>query len=95
MKGEGQKYYIKIFKCKTVTKLKLFMSQSMSDPADVLQGVVTYIYLTGFLFLFSWLGEQLSTEVCTFGHHNFSFIFIVFDAAIQILYFCFNACLVA
>lgn len=71
------------------------MSQSKSDPADVLQGVVTYIYLTGFLFVFSWLGDELSNEVSTFGHLNFSFIFIIVDTAIQILHFCFNTCLVA
>jgi len=68
MKGERQKYYIKIYKCKRVTKLKFFMSQSMNDLADVMQGVVTYIYLTGFLFVFSWLGDELSTEVSTFCH---------------------------
>jgi hypothetical protein len=71
------------------------MSQSRSDPADVLQGVVTYIYLTGFLFVFSLLGEELSTDVSTFGHINFSFIFIVFHTAIQVLHFSFNICLVA
>lgn len=53
------------------------MSQNMSDPADVLQGVVTYIYLTGLLFVFCWLGDELSTEVSTFDQLNFSFIFIV------------------
>jgi hypothetical protein len=67
----------------------------MSDPADVLQGVVTYIYLTGLLFVFSWLGDELSTEVSTFDQLNFSFIYVVFDTAIQSLHFCFNACLVA
>jgi len=77
MEGERQKLYIKIYKCKRVTKLQFFMSQSMSDPADVLQGVAFYIYLTCLLFVFSWLGDELSTEVSTFEHLNFSFIFIV------------------
>jgi len=64
------------------------MSQSMSDPADIIQGVVTYIYLTGFLFVFSWFGDELSTEVSTFGHLNFGFIISVFDTANQVIQFC-------
>ena len=54
----------------------------MSDPADILQGVITYIYLTGFLFVFCWLGDELSSNVSTFGHLNFSFIFIVYYTAV-------------
>jgi len=63
--------------CKRLTELKFFMSQSKSDPADVSQGVVAYILLTFFLFVFSWFGDELSTEVSAFGHLNFSFITIV------------------
>jgi len=77
MKSERQKLYIKIDKCKIVTKLKFFVSQSRSDLADVLQGVVTYIYLTGLLFVFSWFGDELSTEVNRIDNLNFSFIIIV------------------
>jgi len=95
MKCERQKLYITINKCKIVTKLKFFMSQNKSDLADVMLGVVVYIFLTSILFVFSWFGEELSTEVNTFDHLNFSFNYIVFDSAIQILYFCFNTCLVA
>jgi len=62
------------------------MSQSKSDITDVSQGVATYIYLTGFLFVFSWFGDELSTEVSTFGHLNFSFIISVFDNAIQVIH---------
>jgi hypothetical protein len=45
---------------------------------DVLQGLVTYICLAGFLFVFSWLGDELTSEVSTLGHVNFSFNFSVF-----------------
>jgi len=71
-----KKLYIEIYKSKIVTKIKFFISQSRSDAADVLQGVVTYIYLTGLLFVFSWFGDELSTEVNTFDHLNFSFIIL-------------------
>jgi len=95
MKVENKKLYIKIYKRKGITELKFFMSQSRSDPSDASVGVVTYIYLTGFLFVFSWLGDELSTEVSAFGHLNFSLIFIVSDTAIQVIHFCFNTCPVA
>jgi len=95
MKCERQKLYIKIYKGKIVTKLNFFMSQSRSDTADVLQGVVTYIYLTALLFVFSWFGDELSTEVNRIDNLNFSFIIIVFDTAIQVIHFSFNTCMVA
>ena len=73
--------------CKIVTKLKLFVSQSRCDTADVLQGVVVYIHLTGLLFVFSWFGDELSTQVNRIDNFNFSFIIIDLDTAIQVIHF--------
>ena len=71
-----KRHYIKLYKCKIFTKIKFFISQSRSDTPDVLQGVVAYIYLAGLLFVFSWFGDELSTEVNTFDNLNFSFMLL-------------------
>jgi len=49
--------YIYIFSC--------FVYQSLSNTADALQGIILYIHLTGFLFIYCWLGDELSIHVST------------------------------
>ena len=67
----------------------------MNDPVDVFQGVITYFYLGGFLFVFSWLGEELTTEVSIISHLELSFTFNLSLLPSTTLHFIFNVCLVA
>jgi hypothetical protein len=44
----------------------------LGDHADVMQGLVFYIVLTGSLCVFSWLGNELTNQVSENGTLNFS-----------------------
>jgi len=50
-----------------------FLFQSLGNVADVLQGLMIYIYFAGAMCLYCWLGNELSTEVSTTDHLKFSF----------------------
>jgi hypothetical protein len=44
----------------------------LGDHTDVMQGLVFYIVLTGCLCVYSWLGNELTTEVSENIHLNYS-----------------------
>ena len=50
----------------------VFLWQSLGDHADVMQGLAFYAVLTGCLCVFSWLGNDLTTEVSENIHLNYS-----------------------
>ena len=55
-----------------IAVLFFFLWQGLGDHTDVLQGLVFYIVLTGCLWVFSWLGNDLTTEVSENIHLNYS-----------------------
>jgi hypothetical protein len=91
---QDKKYYLNIYNCKIFNELKHFILQSISDPADLSLGVVVYFFLSSILFVFSWLGDELTAEVSALGHFNFSFIFSAYNAVQKITFSC-NNCQVA
>ena len=42
-----------------------FVYQSLSNTVDAFRCILLYIHLTGFLFIYCWLGDELSTHVST------------------------------
>lgn len=64
---------MKTFSSESVIAVKsVFLWQSLGDHADVTQGLVFYIVLTGCLCVFGWLGNELTTEVGENIHLHYS-----------------------
>jgi len=64
---------MKTFSSESVITVQIvFLCQSLGDNADVMQGLVFYVVLTGCLWVFSWLGNDLTTEVSEIIHLNYS-----------------------
>ena len=51
-----------------------FFCQSLSKFADILLGLAVYIYMTGSVCIYCWLGNELSIEVSMTDYMKFSFI---------------------
>jgi hypothetical protein len=47
----------------------LVIFQNLNDVADILQAVLAYVFLTGSLCVYSWLGNELTTQASIlYGH---------------------------
>jgi hypothetical protein len=55
----------------------IFICQSLSDVADLSQGLVVYFLLTVSLCVYSWLGDELSTHVSITDHLNSGSFFML------------------
>jgi hypothetical protein len=54
-----------------------FIFQNLSDIADASQGLIFYIVLAGSLYVYSWLGEELSSHVSKSDNLTFRFILYI------------------
>jgi hypothetical protein len=65
-----------LWQCNQITFF-FFIFQNLSDLADVSQGLVVYILLAGSLYVYSWLGEELSCYVSKSDKLKYGSIFHV------------------
>jgi hypothetical protein len=60
-----------------------FNSQSMGDTVDVLEALFFYCVLTGAMYIFSWFGNELSTQVREFITFSTRYNYFVIVLKIQ------------